>query len=144
MAARTGKDGFITFGTSSSGAGSSGGTTEKPTYIDSWSFTADVAMTEVTAFGDYYKQFQPTVRGWTGSAGGTLDRSSTDQQVLALLKNIDTTQAPMSIFVRMYETTAYWFSKANLTGVTVNSAVADKVSVTYNITGTTGLSYITT
>lgn len=146
MAARAGRDGFI--GLASSSSGSAVGTTERMLYIDTWSVNPTVSVSEVTGFGDTFKQFQQTVRGWTGTASGTLDKASTEEQNLALLSqfdvNLNSTSFPRALYVRLYESTAYWVGKCNLTGISVRSAVADKMAVTYSFTGTTGLSYVTT
>jgi hypothetical protein len=66
MAARYGKDGFI--GVASSSSGSVIGTTEKVTFIDTWSFNLDQNIVDITSFGDVWKQVAPTVRTWTGNA----------------------------------------------------------------------------
>jgi hypothetical protein len=146
MAARYGKDGFI--GVASSSSGSVIGTTEKVTFIDTWSFNLDQNIVDITSFGDVWKQVAPTVRTWTGNASGTLDKTSTEEQNLAMISQFDasggSTSYPRPIYVRFYESTAYWVGMANLTKVSIRSQVADKVSVTYDIQGTTGLSYVTT
>ena len=145
MAARAGKDGFISFFASTSG-GAATYTTAAPTYIDNWSLSADITLSEVTAFGDQSRKHLPSLRGWTASAGGTLDNASTELQNLHLLRQIASTEMALSeVYVRMYEnTTTYWQGIGLLTGVSMNSAVGDKIGVTYNLQGTSSLTYVAT
>lgn len=146
MAARFGKDGYISFDSSSGG-----GTANKPTYIDSWALTAKMSLTEVTAFGDKWKKFAPTVREWSVTASGNLDKGSTDQQGAVLLPLLDSSTSynstvyPMrSVYLRLYESTAYWAGMAKLAEFKVGSQVGSNVSVTYTLQGTSALNYITT
>ena len=145
MSARFGKDGFISFD-SSSGAG----TTATPTYIDTWQLNSKQGLAEVTAFGNKWKNFYPTVREWSVTASGNLDKSTTYQQGAVLLPMLDSSTSynsgsyPMrSVYVRLYESTCYWQGKAKLMEVKVGSAVAGNVAVTYTLQGTSSLTYTT-
>jgi hypothetical protein len=140
MAAQMGKDGFISFATTSTGGTT--GTTEKPTYIDSWSLNPDINLSEITAYGDLTKKYYPTLLGWTASANGTLDKASTEQQNLALLGMVETTGTMYTVWVHFHDSTGKWIGQSLLTGVTVNSQVGDKVGVSYNFQGTSGLAYV--
>lgn len=145
MAARVGKDGFISFTASTSG-GAAAYSTAVATYIDSWSLSGDIGLSDVTAFGDQSRRYQPNVRGWTATAGGTLDNASTEQQNLNLLRQIASTEIILSeCLVRFQEnTTTYWNGIALLTSVSMNSAVGDKIGVTYNFQGTSAITYVAT
>jgi len=132
MAAAMGKDGFISID----------GTTTKPAYIDSWSLNPAIGTAEVTAYGDSAKAFISTIREWTVTCGGTLDKSDAKQD--AALDQFASTASSTSWTLRLYDSTSYWTGSAYLTGATINSQVGDKVSVTYNFQGTGDLSYITT
>lgn len=145
MAARAGKDGFISFIASTSG-GAATYSTAAALYIDTWTLNGEVGMSEITAFGDQSRKYYPNLRGWTASAGGTLDNASTETQNLHLLRQIASTELALSeCYVRMQEnTTTYWQGVALLTGVSMNSAVGDKIGVTYNFQGTSSLTYVAT
>lgn len=137
MSAAMGKDGMITFDAS----------TVPPAYIDTWTLTGGIGTAEITAFGNSAKQFAPTLREWSVVASGTLDHTDTKQD--AVLDLLAATSTPSAVALRLYDgssaaSTCYWGGAAYLTGVNVGSNVADKVAVTYNFQGTSGLYYITT
>jgi len=132
MAAAMGKDGFISLD----------GTTVRPAYIDSWNLNPEIGTAAVTAFGDAAGSFVSTIRNATITAGGTLDRS--DSQQLALLQRFETTASSTAVDLRLYDSTSYWSCSALITGASINSQVADKVAVSYNFQVTGNLSYITT
>ena len=127
MAAYVGKDGSFKIGAND------------VDFIDSWSLSPGIGTAEITAYGDSAKAFNSTLREWTGTVGGTLDRSDTDQADL-LDQFEDGTLA--DIAARFYTANAsYWSGNVRLTGQTVNSAVGDKVSVTWNMQGNGALAY---
>lgn len=135
MAAYMGKDGFVSLL----------GDTEAGAFIDSWSLTAGIGTAEVTAFGDNSKAFIHTIREYTASISGTYDRTDTHQD--PFMDNFDTTsQAAVSF--RFYPggstggSTEYWSGTALPTGLTINSAIADKVSWSGELQGTSDLSYV--
>jgi hypothetical protein len=151
MSVRMGKDGFISFDSSSgtTGATSGAGTTQKPTYIDSWTLTENLGMAEVTAFGDQWRKYQPTVKGYTVTASGNLDKGSTELQGAALMPQLDATTnytalAGYNTILRLYESTAYWFGKARLQNVKISETQTGNIAVTYTLAITSGLQYITT
>jgi hypothetical protein len=122
MAAYRGADGSVTI------AG------EAVAYIDSWSLAPEIGTAEITAFGNSSR-----LRGWSGSFTGTLDRTDTDQADL-IDQFEDGTLG--NIALRLQTTAAaYWGGTVRLTGMNVNSAVADKVSITFNFIGNGNLSY---
>jgi len=133
MAATMGKDGFI----------SVDGTTGSPLYIDTWSLSAGIGTAEVTAYGDSAKGFVSTLREWSVTCGGTLDRADTTGQV-TILDNFESTASSTTVSLWLYDSTSHWEGVGFPTGVTVNSAVGDKVSVTFNFQGSSNLSYVTT
>lgn len=132
MAAAMGKDGFISLD----------GTTTKPAYVDSWALTGGIGTAEVTAYGDSAKAFVPTIREWSVTCAGALDRS--DAKQLAVLNDFESTASSTTMTLRLYDSTSYWEGTGLITGETINSAVGDKVSFTFNFQGTGNLSYITT
>lgn len=112
-------------------------------FMDTWSLTAGIGTAEVTAFGDNSKAFGQTIREWSGNFAGTMDRTDTDQADL-MDQYEDGTLASVSL--RMYVNTAttetlYWLGSAKMSGMTVNSAIADKVSVSFEYQGSGDLSW---
>ena len=145
MAARVGKDGWISFTASTSG-GAAAYSSSGALNIDTWSLSGEIGLSEVTAFGDGSRKYLPNIRGWTATAGGTLDNATTEQQQLNLLNQIASTAMILSeCYLNMHEnTTTYWCGVALLTGVSMNSAVGDKLGVTYNFQGSSALTYVAT
>ena len=145
MAARMGKDGFISFNASTSG-GAAVYSTAAATYIDSWSLNGDIGLSEITAFGDQSRKYSPNIRGWTATASGTLDNATTEQQQINILNQAASTAMILSeCLVRLQEnTTTYWMGVALITGVSMNSAVGDKIGVTYNFQGSSAITYVAT
>lgn len=127
MAATAGKDGYVTV------AGST------VAYLDTWTLTPGIGTAEITAFGDSSKAYGSTLREWTFSCGGTLDRADTEQA--ALMDQFED-GALADIAVRFYNANAtYWSGNARLTGQTINSAVGDKVSISWTGSGNGDLAY---
>ena len=133
MAATMGKDGFISID----------GTTGAVAYIDSWSLSPSIDTAEVTAFGNTSKAYVSTLRGWTVTASGTLDRSDSTGQ-LVILNDFESTATSTTLSLWLYDSTSHWQGEAYVTGQTVNSQVGDKVTVSWTFQGTGNLSYITT
>lgn len=128
MAAKMGKDGFISIA----------GTTERPAYIDNWTLNAEIGTVEVTAFGESARSYVSTLRGWSVTCGGTLDKSDTDQD--AVLDLIAATSSPSAVSLRLYDSSSYWSGSGYLTSVSINSQVGDKVALTFNFLGSSNLS----
>lgn len=128
MAAYRGADGSVTIG----GAAVA--------YVDSWSLSPEIGTAEITAFGNSSRAYASTLRGWSGSFSATLDRSDTDQADL-LDQFEDGTLADIGLRLQTSAAT-YWGGNVRLTGMQINSAVADKVSVSWNFVGNGNLSYV--
>lgn len=128
-----GKDGFVSLL----------GDTESAGFIDSWSLSPSIGVAEITAYGDNSKAFAHTIREYTLSITGTVDRSDTHQD--PLFDNFDTTsQAAVSFRLFAGSSTERWVGTALPTGLTINSAVGDKVGFTAELQGSSNLSYWTT
>ena len=108
-------------------------------YVDTWSLSAGIGTAEVTAFGDNSKAFRSGIREWSGSATATMDRSDTGQADL-MDQFEDGTLADVSLRLQTAAAT-YWSGTARMTGMTINSAVADKVSVSWEFQGNGDLSH---
>jgi hypothetical protein len=132
MAATMGRQGFVSFD----------GTTTAAGLIDSWSLSPAIGTAEITAYGNNSKAFVSTIKEWTVTAGGTLDKTNTQQNTI--FQKLDSTSAATAASLRLYDSTSYWAGSAFITSYNVNSQVGDKVSVTFNFQGTGDLSYVTT
>jgi len=118
MAAYMGKDGYVT----------AGGSTVA--YIDSWTLTANIGTADVTGYGSAARVYTHTIRDASASFTGTMDRSDAEQATL-MDQFEDATLADVTVALYVAPAT-YWSGAIRLTGMTVNSAVGDKVSVTWN------------
>jgi hypothetical protein len=140
MAAEIGKDGFISFGTSSGGASTA--PTVASNNLDTWAITPDITLADVTAFGNLGRAFAPTIRGWKATASGTLDMDAgTTGAQYFILQIAQTTGSNLPVWCRFKTLTGAYTGPAVLTQVAVNSKVTDKVSVSYSLTGTSYLQY---
>jgi hypothetical protein len=118
MAAYVGRDGYVTVGGST------------VAYIDSWSMNASIGTADITAFGNAARVYDQTIRDVSVTFSGTMDRSDAEQ---ATLMDQFEDAALADVAVRLYTQAAnYWSGNVRVTGMTVNSAVGDKVSVTFN------------
>jgi hypothetical protein len=132
MAALMGKDGSMKIGTSVVGS------------IDSWTLNPQTNTAEVTAYGDKDRQYVYTIKQWAGTASGTLDLA--DAQQLTLTDQFDSAHTLASADLRFYTSTElspYWKGTAYMQGLSVNSAVGDKVSISFNFQGDGNLTYTT-
>lgn len=131
MAAVMGKDGHVAVGNTSA-----------LTYIDAWTLTPAIGTADVTYYGLSSKAFISTLREWTVSVSGTLDLSDTGQA--DVMDDFSSTASSTTITVYLFDrTTCYYSGTALLTGASVNSQVADKVTYTWNFQGTGDLAYTT-
>lgn len=130
MAAIMGKDGSFRVGANVVGS------------IDAFTLDMNIGSAEVTQMStetNTFRNYIQTIKDWSGTASGTLDLA--DAQQLAL-EGVATTAALASSTMRFYTGGAsYWAGTALLTGMTVNSQVADKVSVSFAFQGTSALAY---
>ena len=138
MANEVGKDGWISFATSSSGGTSP--STAAANYIDSWTLSPKLNLAEVTAYGNYSRAYAATQREWAVTASGTLDPDVAQQQSILQIM-AQSTATNYTVYVRLQASTGYYSGKALLTGIGPNSRVSDKVSVTYTLQGTSNLTF---
>jgi hypothetical protein len=110
--------------------------------IDSWSLDLSAGSVEVTSMSTEaitFRNFGQTIREWSGTASGTLDLA--DAQQLALAQSASTAAAATAA-MRLYTLPAsYWAGNAYMSKVTINSQVSNKVSVSFNFQGTSGITY---
>jgi hypothetical protein len=110
-------------------------------FMDSWSIDESIDTAEVTAYGSSFKDNESTLKSWTASLSGTLDRSNATQQTL-LDQFEDGTLG--NIAFRFYTSTrAYWSGNGRLTGNGITSAVGDKVAVSFSAIGNGALAFTT-
>lgn len=128
MAATIGKDGGFYVGT------------DLVTFIDSWTLSGTIGSAETTAYGDENVKRVPTIRDWSSSVSGTLDVS--DAQQAALLDQFeDGTIAATSVRLAISRGSSYWEGSAIIQGVSVDSKVGDKVSVSFDLIAADALSF---
>jgi len=129
MAATVGKDGYFAIGAST------------VAFVDSWTVTPSIDTPEITAFGNSSKAYGSALRSWSITASGTLDRSDAEQASL-MDQFEDGTLG--DIAMRFYFAAAsYWSGNVRLTGQTINSQVADKVSISWTGNGNGNLAATT-
>jgi hypothetical protein len=135
MAAYVGRNGSLGMSASSSGL---------LTYIDSWSLNASVGTADITAYGDSAKKYAHTIRDASLSFTATMDRSNTGfDDIMDIFDGSSSSLVEKTC--RLYSaTTEYWAGQVLLTGMTVNSAVGDKVSLSFNAQVNGNLIYVTT
>lgn len=135
MAAYVGRNGSLGMSASSSGL---------LTYIDSWTLNANVGTADITAYGDSARKYSHTIRDASLSFTATMDRSNTGfDDIMDIFDG--TSSSLVEKTCRLYSaTTEYWAGQVLLTGMTVNSAVGDKVSLSFNANVTGNLIYVTT
>jgi len=129
MAAYMGKDGKVNIGAAT------------VAFCDSWTLNTGVGTADITGYGASSRAFVQTIREWSGSFTCTMDRSDTDQ---ADLMDQFEDGVLADIAFQLYPSTSYWSGNGQMTGMTVNSAVDDKISVSFDFQGNGALAYITT
>jgi predicted secreted protein len=127
MAATIGKDGGVRIGST------------QISFIDSWSLNNTIETVDVTSYSDSTRVRKQTFKEWTADVSGTLDRS--DAQQAALLDQFeDGTLAEVNL--RLYTgSSAYYAGSAILSGSSIESAVADRVNVSFSFQSAGDLSY---
>jgi len=134
MAAYVGRNGFVALCSATSGT---------LTYVDSFTLNANIGTADITAYGDSNRKYAHTIRDASFSLTATMDRSDTEWD--DVIDQFDGSSTKMAeITYRLYAaSTEHWAGQALLTGLTVNSAVGDKVGLSLNAV-CNSLSYITT
>lgn len=115
-------------------------------YMDSWSLSMGAGTADVTGFGLNSKEFVHTLREWSGSLSGTFDRSDTDQADIFAVLHGSSTTGLVSYTAKFYLSTLttdtrYFSGPVKFTNGSVNSAVADKVSASFDFQGSSNLSW---
>ncbi len=109
-------------------------------FIDSWNIDMTIGSEETTAFGDDNVKRVATIRDWSGSASGTLDRSDASQAAL-LDQFEDGTISPTSVRLATNRGSDYWEGSAIISGASIGSAVGSKVTVSFSLTAADALSW---
>jgi predicted secreted protein len=140
MAAIMGKDGFFSATTSTAGS------SVAMTFIDSWSLNPGVNTAEVTAFGDTWEKHEPTIKNWSATVSGSLDRTDGEQaQMLDQLEDGTLTDAHARFYISSSTVgDKYWYGAAIVESWTIDSAVKDKAAFSLNLKGNGALTYTTT
>lgn len=127
MAVLAGKDGEVKLSSSKIG------------YIDNFSLSIEAGTAEVSAFGDQWKGFIGTAKGWSGSFSGTFDYGDTNGQK-AIIDNLISGSASTSVTLSfkvsasLTLTGTAWISNAS-----VGASHGDKISISFNFQGTGAL-----
>ncbi len=128
MPATVGKDGGFYLGTS------------LLTFIDSWSIQGTIGHEEITGFGDSNVKRTPTLRDWSASASGTLDRSDANQAAM-LDQFEDGTITATSVRLSTERGSDYWEGSAIIESFSVDATVQGKVSVSFSLVAADALSW---
>jgi predicted secreted protein len=127
MAATIGKNGSARIGANSIG------------FMDSWTLTQSVDVVDITAYGSSFHDKAQTLKDWSVEFSGTLDRSDTNQA--ALLDYFEDGTLG-NVAIRLYTSTnTYWSGNVLISGGSVVSSVADKVTVSFSAEGNGALTY---
>lgn len=130
MAITRGCDGQIKVGTNAMG------------YIDSYSLSMNTGTTEVSQLGSEWKEYFATTKDWSGSASGTFDYSESSYQKGFVDNFISSGNTNVTLVFKISADKSLTGS-AICTGVSVNASHGDKISVSFNFTGTGALSSAT-
>jgi len=117
------------------------------TYIrlmDGWSLSVQQNNPEYVSFGSTFKSCFSAVKSWTASAKGTLDRSATGQ--VALIGQLESGGTVADIALRFYPSTASgrWQGNARIENFSIDSAVDDKINVSFAFKGNGSIAWSTT
>lgn len=127
MAAIAGKGGKVTL------------STNDVANITTWSVDLEFGMTDITALGDNWKEQLPTLKGWTGSFEGSWDaEDDTSGQVALQTAALANTKVALRFYVN---STNYYSGNAYITGMSVETPVDDKVSISFDFIGDGAVSY---
>jgi hypothetical protein len=106
------------------------------TFMDNFEISHTMENIDVTAYGDDSRVRINTFTEWSVTCGGTLDRS--DAQQAALLAQFEGGTLSTVVLNLLTSTSTYWYGSAVLSGGSIRSQVADRVSVefSFNSSGT--------
>lgn len=126
MAVLTGKGGSVKHGTNTIAE------------LDEWTLNITTDTEESTAFGDQWHEFEPTLRGWTGSASGRLDITDTNGQVAIQTVQLGSVAA---VPVRFYVDGTHYYSGNAIVNSTITDTEAGLITLSYDFQGTGALNY---
>lgn len=117
---------FMTGGTATVGA------------IGEWSLNIEHSPVETTSFGEAWKDYIPSIRGFTGSFSGNHDQSDTQQTALR-----NSALGGSAIALRLYDSpTHYWsIGTAYITGHSPGISNEGKAETSFDFQGAKTLSY---
>lgn len=97
--------------------------------IIEWSLDIGHSPVQVTAFGDSWEEYIPSLRNATGTFSGNFDSSDTSQTTL-----INSMLGGSAVALRCYVGTAKYFlaGTAYLTGMSPSISVSGKADVSYS------------
>lgn len=122
-----GKDGQFTLGSNAMA------------YIDNYNLTLNSGTAETNSLGKNYKEFIPTVKDWSGSASGTLDKTDPAQDAaLTMMAGSGAVTVQSAEFALGSATLE---GSVILTSISIGAAHGDKVTFSVNFQGTGVLAY---
>lgn len=128
MAATVGKDGGMYVGGS------------LVTFIDGWNLSRGKQVEDITAYGDDFDKVVGTVRNWTATFNGTLDRS--DAQQAALMDQLeDGAEAYSVVRLATERGSDYWEGSCVVESDSIDSSVKGKVSISGTLRGHDAIVY---
>ncbi len=106
--------------------------------IGEWSISIDHPIVEITAFGDAWQRYLPSIRGWSGSFSGNTDTDTSQ----TTLKNA--VLGGSVIAMRLYDSaTTYWSGTAGyITGNEHSISYDGKGDSGWDFTGDGALAYV--
>lgn len=111
------------------------------TFMDSWTLNRGIQVEEVTSFGDDWNANIATVRNWSASVSGTLDRADANQA--ALLDQLeDGAIADVAVRFGLTGSTIYWGGSAVIDSDSITSTAKGVVKYSCNLTGNGELAYV--
>lgn len=110
------------------------------TFIDAWTLNLNRGLEEIGAYGDNWDKVAPTVKSWTGTFSGTLDRSDAQQD--ALLDQLEDAEAAAQV-VRLATDrgSSYWEGSTYIESMSINSTFKGKVGISGNLRGHDALTW---
>lgn len=113
--------------------------------MDGWSLNITQGIAKYASFGSTYKSAVTTVKDWSATAKGTLDRSATGQT--AILDQLESAGVSADIALRFYPTTAtgtYWSGNAKIESAAIESSLESMATVSFNFQGNGALAWTST
>lgn len=112
-------------------------------FTDGWTVNSTVDLVDISRQGQHWKEVLPGQASWTATVSGQLVLGNTEQKacldsLIAATPGVKLTGATALAF-HMEDTGDYLSGDSYISSVQIGAQVADKVPVTFNVTGTGAL-----